>query len=189
MLRSWLTFSAEWNSGDLDSYLIDITAQIFRKIDPETGKPLVDVILDKAGPERNRHVDAAIRHPAIGRHLHDQRRGRSARHFFAQRGARRASKILPQPKIEKFSGEPEELIAAVRDALYASKIISYAQGMELLGAASKEFNWNLNFGDIATIWRGGCIIRAKFLNRIARSLRARSGVAQSASRFLLHRHH
>ena len=77
-----------------------------------------------------------------------------------------ASKILPQPKIEKFTGDRDELIKAVRDALYASKIVSYAQGMELLGAASKEYNWNLNFGDIATIWRGGCIIRAKFLNRI-----------------------
>jgi 6-phosphogluconate dehydrogenase len=77
-----------------------------------------------------------------------------------------ASKILPQPKVEKSSGNRDELVTAVRDALYASKIVSYAQGMELLGAASKQFNWNLNFGDIATIWRGGCIIRAKFLNRI-----------------------
>ena len=66
----------------------------------------------------------------------------------------------------KFTGDRDELITAVRDALYASKIVSYAQGMELLGAASKGSQWNLNFGDIATIWRGGCIIRAKFLNRI-----------------------
>src|SRR6187399_654076 len=77
-----------------------------------------------------------------------------------------ASKILPQPKIEKFKGDRDTLITQVRDALYASKIVSYAQGMELLGAASSTYNWNLNFGDIATIWRGGCIIRAKFLNRI-----------------------
>jgi len=77
-----------------------------------------------------------------------------------------ASKILPQPKAPKFTGDRDELIAAVRDALYASKIVSYAQGMELLGAASAGSHWNLNFGDIATIWRGGCIIRAKFLNRI-----------------------
>jgi 6-phosphogluconate dehydrogenase len=68
--------------------------------------------------------------------------------------------------VEKFTGDRDELVTAVRDALYASKIVSYAQGMELLGAASKQFNWELNFGDIATIWRGGCIIRAKFLNRI-----------------------
>jgi len=77
-----------------------------------------------------------------------------------------ASKILPQPKPQKFTGDRRQLIDAVRNALYASKIVSYAQGMELLGAASKQYNWNLNFGDIATIWRGGCIIRAIFLNRI-----------------------
>ncbi|MDQ6623953.1 MAG: NADP-dependent phosphogluconate dehydrogenase, partial [Verrucomicrobiota bacterium] len=77
-----------------------------------------------------------------------------------------ASKILPQPHVPKFSGDRQQLIRAVHDALYASKIVSYAQGMELLGAASTTYKWNLNFGDIATIWRGGCIIRAKFLNRI-----------------------
>jgi 6-phosphogluconate dehydrogenase len=77
-----------------------------------------------------------------------------------------ASKILPQPEKQKFSGDRTQFIPAVHDALYASKIVSYAQGMELLGAASSTYNWNLNFGDIATIWRGGCIIRAKFLNRI-----------------------
>ena len=77
-----------------------------------------------------------------------------------------ASKILPQPKAKKFSGDKNQLVDAVGHALYASKIVSYAQGMELLGAASKQYNWNLNFGDIATIWRGGCIIRAIFLNRI-----------------------
>ena len=77
-----------------------------------------------------------------------------------------ASKILPQPKPKKFTGDRKKLTDAVRNALYASKIVSYAQGMELLGAASKQYNWNLNFGDIATIWRGGCIIRAKFLNCI-----------------------
>jgi len=77
-----------------------------------------------------------------------------------------AAKILPQPKPKKFTGDPKKLIDAVRNALYASKIVSYAQGMELLGAASVQYKWNLNFGDIATIWRGGCIIRAKFLNRI-----------------------
>src|SRR5256885_8340233 len=78
-----------------------------------------------------------------------------------------SSKILPQPKPKKFGGDKKQLVDAIRNALYASKIVSYAQGMELLGAASKQYNWNLNFGDIATIWRGGCIIRAKFLNCIA----------------------
>jgi 6-phosphogluconate dehydrogenase len=78
----------------------------------------------------------------------------------------RASKQLPAPTGYKYTGDRQRLIDAVRDALYASKIISYAQGFTLFAAASKQFGWNLNFGDIATIWRGGCIIRAKFLNRI-----------------------
>src|SRR5207302_1718265 len=77
-----------------------------------------------------------------------------------------ASIILTQPAIPEYSGDRKQLIEAVHDALYASKIVSYAQGMELLGAASATYHWNLNFGDIATIWRGGCIIRARFLNRI-----------------------
>jgi 6-phosphogluconate dehydrogenase len=77
-----------------------------------------------------------------------------------------ASKQLTGPAPKPFEGDRKEFIDAVRDALYASKIISYAQGFTLLAAASKQFNWNLNYGDIATIWRGGCIIRAKFLNRI-----------------------
>src|SRR5213078_2863907 len=77
-----------------------------------------------------------------------------------------ASKILPAPEKKPFTGDRRRLIEAVRDALYASKIVSYAQGMELLAAASVDSEWSLHFGDIATIWRGGCIIRAKFLNRI-----------------------
>jgi 6-phosphogluconate dehydrogenase len=156
----------EWNRGDLDSYLIDITAQIFRKRDPDTGKPMVDVILDKAGQKGTGiwTLQSAIRQSVV---ISTINAAVEARVISSRKDDRvRASKILPQPKVEKFSGQRDALITAVRDALYASKIVSYAQGMELLGAASKEFNWNLNFGDIATIWRGGCIIRAKFLNRI-----------------------
>ncbi|MEO7166651.1 MAG: NADP-dependent phosphogluconate dehydrogenase [Chthoniobacterales bacterium] len=157
---------AEWNKSELDSYLIDITAQIFRKKDPETGKPLVDVILDKAGQKGTGiwTLQSAIRQSVV---ISTINAAVEARVISSRKEARvNASKILPEPKVEKFEGNRDELIAAVRDALYASKIVSYAQGMELLGAASKEFKWNLNFGDIATIWRGGCIIRAKFLNRI-----------------------
>ncbi len=156
----------EWNRGDLDSYLIDITAQIFRKNDPETGKPMVDVILDKAGQKGTGiwTLQSAIRQSVV---ISTINAAVEARVISSRKDDRvKASKILPEPKVEKFSGDRNALITAVRDALYASKIVSYAQGMELLGAASKEFNWNLNFGDIATIWRGGCIIRAKFLNRI-----------------------
>jgi 6-phosphogluconate dehydrogenase len=156
----------EWNRGDLDSYLIDITSQIFRRKDPETGKPMVDVILDKAGQKGTGiwTLQSAIRQSVV---ISTINAAVEARVISSRKDDRvKASRILPQPKVEKFSGDRAALITAVRDALYASKIVSYAQGMELLGAASKEFGWNLNFGDIATIWRGGCIIRAKFLNRI-----------------------
>ena len=157
---------ADWNQGDLDSYLIDITAQIFRKKDPETGKPMVDVILDKAGQKGTGiwTLQSAIQQSVVISTINAAVEARVISSRKDERVA--ASKILPQPKVEKFTGDRDELVTAVRDALYASKIVSYAQGMELLGAASKQFNWDLNFGDIATIWRGGCIIRAKFLNRI-----------------------
>src|SRR5256885_2913755 len=156
----------EWNKGDLDSYLIEITSKIFRKIDPETGKPLVDVILDKAGQKGTGlwTLQSAI---AISVVISTINAAVEARVISSRKDDRVASsKILPQAKPKEFKGDRKQLIEAVRQALYASKIISYAQGMELLGAASHQYNWDLNFGDIATIWRGGCIIRAKFLNRI-----------------------
>jgi 6-phosphogluconate dehydrogenase len=167
---------AEWNRGDLDSYLIDITAQIFRKIDPDTGKPMVDVILDKAGQKGTGiwTLQSAIQQSVVISTINAAVEARVISSRKEERIA--ASRILPQPKVEKFSGTREPMITAVRDALYASKIVSYAQGMELLGAASKQFNWNLNFGDIATIWRGGCIIRAKFLNRIVEAYQRDPGL-------------
>src|SRR5438874_333802 len=156
----------EWNKGELDSYLIDITSQIFRKIDPETGKPLVDVILDKAGQKGTGMwtLQSAIAQSVVISTINAAVEARVISSRKDERVA--ASKILPQPQPKKYSGDRKKLTDAVRNALYASKIVSYAQGMELLGAASKQYNWNLNFGDIATIWRGGCIIRAKFLNCI-----------------------
>jgi 6-phosphogluconate dehydrogenase len=157
---------ADWNRGDLDSYLIEITAKIFRKIDPETGKPLVDVILDKAGQKGTGlwTLQSAI---AISVVISTINAAVEARVISSRKEDRVASsKVLPQPNPKEFKGDRKQLIEAVRQALYASKIVSYAQGMELLGAASHQYKWDLNFGDIATIWRGGCIIRAKFLNRI-----------------------
>jgi 6-phosphogluconate dehydrogenase len=156
----------DWNRGELDSYLIEITSQIFRKIDPDTGKPLVDVILDKAGQKGTGlwTLQSAIQQSVV---ISTINAAVEARVISSRKDERVASsKILPQPKPKKFNGDRKQLIDAVRNALYASKIVSYAQGMELLGAASIQYNWDLNFGDIATIWRGGCIIRAKFLNRI-----------------------
>ena len=156
----------EWNKGDLDSYLIDITSQIFRKQDPETGKPLVDVILDKAGQKGTGiwTLQSAIQQSVVISTINAAVEARVISSRKDERVA--ASKILPQPRPKQFTGDRKQLVEAVRQALYASKIVSYAQGMELLGTASHQYNWNLNFGDIATIWRGGCIIRAKFLNRI-----------------------
>jgi len=156
----------EWNKSELDSYLIDITSQIFRKKDPETGKALVDVILDKAGQKGTGiwTLQSAIQQSVVISTINAAVEARVISSRKDERVA--ASKILPQPKSKKFTGDRKQLTDAVRHALYASKIVSYAQGMELLGAASKQYNWDLNFGDIATIWRGGCIIRAKFLNRI-----------------------
>jgi 6-phosphogluconate dehydrogenase len=157
---------AEWNSGELNSYLIEITSKIFRKIDPETGKPLVDVILDKAGQKGTGiwTLQSAIQQSVV---ISTINAAVEARVVSSRKDERVASaKILPHPEPKKFTGDASHLVESVRKALYASKIVSYAQGMELLGAASHQYNWNLNFGDIATIWRGGCIIRAKFLNRI-----------------------
>ncbi len=157
---------SEWNKGELDSYLIDITAKIFRKIDPDTGKPLVDVILDKAGQKGTGlwTLQSAIAQSVVISTINAAVEARVVSSRKDERVA--SSKILPQPPAKKYQGDKKKLVEAVRQALYASKIVSYAQGMELLGAASHQYKWNLNFGDIATIWRGGCIIRAKFLNRI-----------------------
>src|SRR5437667_4284929 len=156
----------EWNKGELESYLIEITSLIFRKIDPETGKPLVDMILDKAGQKGTGiwTLQAAIKQYVVISTINAAVEARVISSRKEERVA--ASKILPQPRRRTFKGNRDRFIEAVRDALYASKIISYAQGMELLRSGSATYEWNLNLSDIATIWRGGCIIRAKFLNRI-----------------------
>jgi 6-phosphogluconate dehydrogenase len=167
---------AEWNKGELDSYLIEITSQIFRKIDPETGKPLVDMILDKAGQKGTGiwTLQSAIRQSVVISTINAAVEARVISSRKEERVA--ASKILPHPRAREFRGDRTRLINAVRDALYASKIVSYAQGMELLRAASSEYKWNLNLSDIATIWRGGCIIRAKFLNRIVEAYQRDPGL-------------
>src|SRR5216110_283379 len=157
---------AQWNRGALESYLIEITAEIFRKQDPDTGKPLIDLILDKAGQKGTGlwTLQSALSQSVVISTINAAVEARVISSRKDERVA--ASKVLPQPQLPTFSGNRDELVQAVHDALYASKIVSYAQGIELLGAASTAYNWHLNFGDIATIWRGGCIIRAKFLNRI-----------------------
>ena len=155
----------EWNKGELNSYLIEITTQIFKVVDPETGKPLVDLILDKAGQKGTgkwtvgHAIEMGIPLSTIGSAV-------EARVLSSMKDERTAASMVFHSPEYKFHGDRKALILAVRDALYASKIVSYAQGFAQLGAAGEIYNWNLSFGDIATIWRGGCIIRAQFLDRI-----------------------
>jgi 6-phosphogluconate dehydrogenase len=156
----------EWNQGELDSFLIEITAKIFRRIDEETGQPLVNMVLDKAaqkGTGKWTSQDAldlgapipTINSAVVARIISSLKDERMA-----------ASKVLLAHAQEKYTGEKRALIDAVRQALYASKISAYAQGMEMLGMASQEYDYGLKLGEIAAIWRAGCIIRARFLNRI-----------------------
>ncbi len=163
---------AEWNKGELNSYLIDITEKIFTKNDPETGKPMVDVIVDRAGQKGTGKwtVGNAVEHAVVLSTINAAVEARILSSMKEKRVA--ASAILPAPELKPFTGDRQRLIDSVRDALYASKIVSYAQGLDLLGTAGKFYGWNLNFGDIATIWRGGCIIRAQFLNRIKEAYEA-----------------
>jgi 6-phosphogluconate dehydrogenase len=156
----------EWNRGDLESFLIEITAKILRVKDPETDKPLVDLILDKAGQKGTGKwtsaiaLDLGVITPTINAAV-------DARNISSRKDERvEASKQIKGPEGGGFSGDKRELIAAVRDALYASKICSYAQGMNLIRAGSENWNWNINLGETARIWKGGCIIRAQFLGKI-----------------------
>jgi 6-phosphogluconate dehydrogenase len=157
----------EWNTTDeLNSFLIEITADIFRKIDPETGKPLVDLILDSAGQKGTGRwtvmsaLELGVSIPTIIAAV-------NARIISSYKQERlSASNQLTGPASSTYSGDIKAFVDMVRDALYCSKICSYAQGMALLGKASQEFNYNLNLSEMARIWKGGCIIRAGFLNKI-----------------------
>ena len=155
----------QWNEGDLDSFLIEITGKILGFKDPVTGKPMVDMIVDRAGQKGtgkwtiNSALDMGIPASTMSEAVF-------ARCLSALKEERvAASKHLKGPKAA-YAGSREELIRAVRDSLYASKICSYAQGFALMRAASEQYEWKLNYGEIAMIFRGGCIIRARFLQRI-----------------------
>ena len=156
---------SEWNKSELSSYLIEITAKVFKKIDEDTGRPLVDVILDKAGQKGTGRwmgenaLELGISIPTIiaavnGRIISSQKEERVY-----------ASSVLTGPT-KKYEGGSQKLIDATRDALYVSKICSYAQGMSLLKKASVEYGYKMDLGAIAKIWRAGCIIRARLLNDI-----------------------
>ena len=156
---------ADWNQGELSSYLIEITANILAYKD-ENGQPLLENILDTAGQKGTgkwtgiNALDLGIPLTLIGESVF-------ARCLSAQKDERvRAAQVLPQKPVASFNGDKPAMIEAIRQALYASKIISYAQGFRLMREASKEYNLDLNYGDIALMWRGGCIIRSQFLNDI-----------------------
>jgi 6-phosphogluconate dehydrogenase len=156
----------EWNKGELDSYLIEITADIFKQKDAETGKPMVDVILDTAGQKgtgkwtSQSALDLGVPLSIITESVF-------SRFISAMKQERvEASKILKGPQTAAFSGDRQSFIESVRKALYASKICSYAQGFAQMRAASEHYGWNLEYGNIAMIFRGGCIIRAQFLQNI-----------------------
>lgn len=157
---------SEWNKGELDSYLIEITADIFTKVDEETNQPLVDVILDKAGQKgtgkwtSQSSLDLGVPLPIITESVF-------ARFISAMKDERvEASKLIQGPEPTQSTEDKQAIIEAVRKALFMSKICSYAQGFAQMKAASDEYNWDLKYGEIAMIFRGGCIIRAAFLQQI-----------------------
>jgi 6-phosphogluconate dehydrogenase len=163
----------EWNRGDLESFLIEITAKILRVKDPETGKPLVDLILDKAGQKGTGKwtsevaLDLGVVVPTIDAAI-------DTRTLSSRKEERlEASKQISGPPRAQFSGDKRALIDAIHDALYASKICSYAQGMSLIRAGSDKWNWDINLGEVSRIWKGGCIIRAQFLDKIKQAYQRR----------------
>ena len=156
---------AEWNRGDLDSYLIEITRDILAKKDEE-GRYVLDYILDTAG-QKGTGKWTAISALDLGEPLTLISESVYARCLSALKEERtEASKILEGPKPVRFTGDRKAFLEDLRKALFASKVVSYAQGYSLMRAAAKEYGWDLNYGGIALLWRGGCIIRSVFLGKI-----------------------
>ncbi|ASE56041.1 NADP-dependent phosphogluconate dehydrogenase [Corynebacterium sp. LK30] len=155
----------EWNKGDLDSYLVEITAEVLSQVDEKTGKPLVDVIVDAAGQKGTGRwtvkaaLDLGIPVTGIGEAVF-------ARALSSSLAQREAARNLPSGSLAKAPEDRDAFVERVRKALYASKIVAYSQGFDEINAGAKEYGWEIDRGALATIWRGGCIIRAQFLNRI-----------------------
>jgi 6-phosphogluconate dehydrogenase len=167
---------AGWNKGILDSYLIEITAEIFGYVDPDTKKPLIDSILDTAGQKGTGKwtVDSATEN---GVPLTLISEAVFARSLSSEKDQRvKAAKILKGPTAS-FSGDKKSFIADVEQALYASKLVSYAQGYALMASQAKASGWKLNNGGIALMWRGGCIIRSAFLGNIKEAFDRNPGLA------------
>src|SRR5258708_30685096 len=166
----------DWNKGPLESFLIEITAHIFRVKDPESGAPLVDKVLDKAGQDATGKwtaqiaLDLAVPVPTIAAAI-------DARVLSSMKDERvAASKVISGPAEEPHVDARAQFIADVHDALYVSKICSYAQGMALIQAGSREWNWNIDMREMARIWKGGCIIPAKFPDSIMQAYERNRGL-------------
>jgi len=173
---------ARWNQGVLDSYLVEITADVLQQTDPVTGGPFVDVVLDAAGQKGTgkwtsiNAIDMGVPAPTIAEAVF-------ARCISAFKEERvEAAAMISGPSSDSASGQPakadrESLLNAIHDALYCAKICSYAQGFQLMRAAESEYGWTLDLAEIAQIWRGGCIIRAHFLQKITDAYRHEPGLA------------
>jgi 6-phosphogluconate dehydrogenase len=156
-----------WNDGELDSFLVEITGDILKQSDPRTGKPFVEIVMDAAGQKGTgkwtsvNALDMGVPAPTVAEAVF-------ARCLSAVKEERVfAAKTLSGPgDVDDTVDSVDQIVEAIRDALYCSKICSYAQGFQLMREAQKEYGWKLNFGEIAQIWRGGCIIRAAFLQKI-----------------------
>ncbi len=165
----------EWNGGDLESYLIEITAEVLRQEDAATGKPLVDVIVDQAG-SKGTGVWTVQNSVGLGVPVGGIAEAVFARAVSSKPEQRKAvqATITSRPEIQSGGDTFED---DVRAALYASKVVSYAQGCDAIIAGAKEYGWDIDKGKVAEIWRGGCIIRAQFLNRIVEAYEKDSGLA------------
>lgn len=156
----------EWNKGDLESFLIEITAEVLKQVDAKTGKPFVDVVLDQAGSKGTGvwTVQTALN---LGTPVSGIAEAVFARSISSQASQRAAAGNLPAHSTKWEVTDKQAFVEAVRKALYASKLVAYAQGFDAIRAGAKEYNWQIDLGAVSKIWRGGCIIRAQFLNRIA----------------------
>lgn len=160
----------DWNKGELESYLIEITAEVLKQTDAKTGKPFVDIVVDAAGSKGTGvwTVQTALN---LGVPVSGIAEAVFARSLSSQSEQRKQKPTLPAKNQTWNPGDKAAFIESVRKALYASKIIAYAQGFDAIRAGAKEFDWEINLGEVARIWRGGCIIRAQFLNRITDAYR------------------
>jgi 6-phosphogluconate dehydrogenase len=164
----------EWNKGELESYLIEITAEVLRQVDAKTGTPLVDVILDQAGSKGTGvwTVQTAL---DLGIPVSGIAEAVFARSVSSKPAQRAASAALPGPTANPVE-DVDGFIEGVRQALYASKVIAYSQGFDAIVAGAEHYGWDIKKGEIAKIWRGGCIIRARFLNRITEAYAENPGL-------------